>query len=200
MLYCLNDRKTRTESNSKVLTFMWVWKSLKSVLLSPVQRSDSGHTVAHDCCCWCCWSPDVALRASGSNNSALSCLSWSIMSVTSRVWTDYRSTRFSLLDELSLKIISCPNAPKLQVGRRAFALWENAQKGTGGGLQWTKSDDLNRSAQKRFDSLTFLPSDICFVILFWWVFDARRYRGFNAHLSRLLLLQMRSNILPQTSA
>lgn len=130
MLYCLNYRNSRIKSNNKVLTFMWVWKSLKSVLLSPVQCSDPGHTVAHDCwcCCLCCWSPDVALRASGSNNSPLSCLSWSVvavMSVTSLVWTDYRSTSFSLLDELSLKTIS---DPKLQMGRRAFALWENAQK------------------------------------------------------------------------
>lgn len=152
---------------------MWVWKSLKPVLLSPVQCSDSGHTVAHDCCCW---SPDVALRASGSNNSLLSSFSWfvvAIMSVTSRVWTDYRSTSFSLLDELSLKNTSAAQTrpscrwkdARLRFGRTHKPHREVCNERNG-----NKWDISCRSAQKRFDLLTFLPSDVCLVILLWWVF------------------------------
>lgn len=170
-----------------MLTFVWVWKSLKPVRLSPVQCSDSGHAVAHDC-----WSPDVALRASGSNNSPLSSFSWivvAIMSVISRVWIEYRSTSFSLLDELSLKNTSAAQT-------RPSCRWKDARLRFGkthdkphrevcNERNGNKLDILCRSAQNRFDLLTFLHSDICFVILLWWVI---LHRGFNAHLSPLLLL------------
>lgn len=150
---------------------MWVWKSLKSVLLSPVQCSDPGHTVAHDSCC--CWSPDVALRASGSNLITL----------------PYRAS-LDLLLLLCPWQVGCEPTTDPQVFLcsmnchwktsaaqiRSCCRWEDAglrfgkthKKSTEGGLQWTKSDNFSRSAQ--YDLLTFLPSDIWFVILLWWVF------------------------------
>jgi len=108
---------------------VWVLKSLKPVRLSPVQCSDSGHAVAHDC-----WSPDVALRASGSNNSHLSSFSLTCCCYYVRDKSDpqveihkFFSARWTVIE----KTHQLPKRAQAAGARRAFALRENARQATG---------------------------------------------------------------------
>ncbi len=149
MLYCLYYRNSRIKSNNKVLTFMWVWKSLKSVLLSPVQCSDPGHTVAHDCCCCCCLlhferQALITLLYRASLDLLLLLCPWP---VGCEPITD---------PQVFLCSMNCHWKPSAAQSCR----WEDARlrfgkthkKGTEEGLQWTQADHFSGSAQ--FDSLT----------------------------------------------